>query len=339
MISCLTSIDLRKIETGLPPVFEGTKLYGEAQEEKVETNSDCRVYQLGNETGTGKITAYQVFTGIELYYNDLHLAYCSQDQDTAKNRIEINHCMEGRYECGFGENSCCYMSAGDLSIGSAMKKKSYSCFPFKNYRGITVLIDLDRLLPEIQQIMGLLSIDLDHIRQYICDENRCCIMRTNPFVQHIFTELYHVRERRKSGYIKVKVLELLLFLSDLDIADEVLQTDYYNKDQVKLVKAVEACITEDIAKHYTIEMLSEKFEISPTALKKCFHGVYGTSIYSYLRIYRLQTARKLLLETELPVTEIAHKIGYENPNKFASAFKAVYGSTPSDFRKSVHLDR
>ena len=39
------------------------------------------------------------------------------------------------------------------------------------------------------------------------------------------------------------------------------------------------------------------------------------------------------------MTEIASKIGYENPNKFTSAFKEMYGSSPTEFRKSVRLDR
>lgn len=102
------------------------KLYGEALEGDDALKADCRVYQLSNGTGNGQITVYQVFNGIELYYNDIHLAYCNQDQVTVKNIIEINHCYIGRYECSFGENSCCYLSAGDLSIGSAMKKKSFS---------------------------------------------------------------------------------------------------------------------------------------------------------------------------------------------------------------------
>ena len=46
-----------------------------------------------------------------------------------------------------------------------------------------------------------------------------------------------------------------------------------------------------------------------------------------------------LLETALSVTEIASKIGYENPNKFTSAFKEMYGSSPTEYRKSVRLDR
>lgn len=333
------TIGILSAQAPLPLEFEGTKLYGELIEDENDLRQDCKVYKLSNETGTGRITVYQVFTGLELYYNDMHMTYCNQDQATAKNMIEINHCGIGRYECSFGENSCCYMSAGDLSIGSAMKKKSFSSFPLSHYHGIMIIIDLDKLLPEVKQVMELLNIDLNYIQKYICEDNRLCIMRANPSVEHIFFELYHVREQRKPGYMKIKMLELLLFLSDLDTVKEVIQTDYYNQNQVKMIKEVAALITEDLSRHYTIEQLSEKFEISTTTLKKCFRGVYGTSVYAYLRTYRLQAAQKLLIETRLHITEIANKIGYENPNKFTSAFREVYGISPTEFRKGVLSDR
>lgn len=336
-------IDLLTAQTGLMVKFQGRRLYGEVREEEQDTQEACRVYKLSNETGTGKIIVHQVFTGIELYYNHMHMSYCNQNQATAKNVIEINHCCAGRYECSFGENSCCYMTAGDLSIGSLMRKKSFSSFPLGHYHGITVLINLEELLPEVRKMMELLNIDLDSIQNYICGENRCCIMRANPSVEHLFFQLYHVKDQRKAGYMKIKVLELLLFLSDLDTAGEVQQTEYYSQSQVKRIKAVAAYLTQDLTRHDTIEQLAKRFEISPTALKKCFRGVYGTSIYSYLRIYRLQAAQKMLLETDLRIGEIANRIGYENPNKFTSSFKAVYGVTPSEFRKGVplcvHLDR
>lgn len=70
--------------------------------------------------------------------------------------------------------------------------------------------------------------------------------------------------------MKVKMLELLLFLSDLNTAEEVLQTDYFNQNQVALIKAVASYITEDLTAHHTIEQLSQKFEISTTALKSAF---------------------------------------------------------------------
>ena len=47
-----------------------------------------------------------------------------------------------------------------------------------------------------------------------------------------------------------------------------------------------------------------------------------TSLYAYLREYRLQTAQKLLAETDASIAEIAHRVGYENPNM-----------TPTEYRK------
>lgn len=323
----------------LPDRFEGTKLYDSPEEVKDKSRQNCKIFKLSNETGYGKITVYQVFPGVELYYNDIHMGYCSQNQFAAKNMIEINHCRIGRFECSFGENSCCYMAEGDLSISAMRKKKSNSCFPLNHYHGISVIINLDELLPEMRQIMELLNIDLYYIQTYICDGNRCCIMRANPSIEHIFSELYHIREKRKPGYIKIKILELLLFLSDLNTSEEVLQTNYFNQDRVALVKTIASYITEDLTIHHTIEQLSQKFEISATALKKYFRGVYGTSVYSYLRTYRLQVAQKMLLKTDRSVTEIAGNIGYENPNKFTAAFKELYGRSPTAFRKSVRLDR
>ena len=43
--------------------FEGTKLYGSPEED--ELRQDCTIFRLSNETGHGRITVYQVFSGIE----------------------------------------------------------------------------------------------------------------------------------------------------------------------------------------------------------------------------------------------------------------------------------
>lgn len=257
----------------LPTRLEGTMLYGSPEEVEDELRQDCKIFKLSNETGHGKIAVYQIFPGVELYYNDIHMGYCNQNEVTARNGIEINHCRIGRFECSFGENSCCYMTEGDLSITAMRKKKSSSCFPLNHYHGISIIIDLDEILPEVQKLMELLNIDLHYIQRYICEGNRCCIMRANPSIEHIFSELYHVREKRKLGYMKIKILELLLFLSDLNTAEEALQTDYFNQNQVTLIKAVASYITEDLTIHHTIEQLSQKFEISTTALKNIF-GVF-----------------------------------------------------------------
>ncbi len=68
-------------------------------------------------------------------------------------------------------------------------------------------------------------------------------------------------------------------------------------------------------------------------IKSCFKGIYGSSVYAYQKEYRLQLSQKLLLETDCTVAEIAHRVGYENPNKFSSAFREAAGMTPTEYRK------
>ena len=161
------------------------------------------------------------------------------------------------------------------------------------------------------------------------------MIRANPTIEHIFSELYTVPEKIRYGYIRVKVLELLLILTELNPTAN--QTDHlhFSEAQIEKVKQIHAFLTEHFNEHYTIEYLSEHFEISPTVLKKCFKGVYGNSVYSYMKLYRLQIAEKLLKESSLTINEIATHIGYLNPNKFTSAFCAQYGIPPTAYRRKV----
>lgn len=308
-------------------------IYGGARE--ISRHSDARVYRVENETGSGEICAYRVFDGIELYYNSLCMEYCCKNQQTEAGIIEINHCLYGRYECDFGETSCCYMTPNDMSIAPLTRKKSFSCFPLGVYGGITILIDFAALSPEFVQTAGALGIRLEEIRCYICEENRCCVMRAAPETEHIFSELYSVDEARRSGYIKLKTLELLLFLSDTDSYASALPARYLNRARIERAKETAALVTRDLSRRYTIDELARRAGVSPTALKNDFRGVFGSGIYAYLRAYRMHAAQKLLSESQLSVAELAARVGYENPNKFSSAFKSFFGLTPTEYKSAL----
>mgnify|MGYP000001483589 FL=1 len=289
--------------------------------------------KFSNETGTGSMIICPLFLGAELYYNDMHLVSFDETPALARNVIEINHCRVGRYECSFGENSCCYLAAGDFAVCAAARKKSSSCFPLRHYHGITILLDLDAISPEMRKQMEWYGVDLDVIRRHICTENRCCILRSEPTIAHIFSELYTAHSVPDTGYLRLKVLELLHVLSRLKGRDDVQQTDYFNQHQVECARRAAKLLTQRLTVHQTIEQLAQDVGLSATALKTCFKGVYGSSVYAYQKEYRLQLAQKLLTETDSTIAEIAHQIGYENPNKFSSAFRQSFGMTPTQYRK------
>ena len=66
-----------------------------------------------------------------------------------------------------------------------------------------------------------------------------------------------------------------------------------------------------------------------TLLKGRFRALFGTSVFAYLRQIRMEEARRLLLERHLNVTEVAQRVGYANPSKFAAAFRRQFGKSPS----------
>ena len=64
-------------------------------------------------------------------------------------------------------------------------------------------------------------------------------------------------------------------------------------------------------------------------MKKCFKEVYGTTINAYLQAYRMHTAAGLLRETNLDVTEIAGRVGYQMPASFPRCSGSIQDTLPN----------
>jgi AraC-like DNA-binding protein len=79
----------------------------------------------------------------------------------------------------------------------------------------------------------------------------------------------------------------------------------------------------------TLAELARTAGINETKLKTEFRAVFGTSVFAYLRRERMDHARRLLLERRFNVTQIAYRVGYTNPSKFAAAFRRQFGVSPS----------
>ena len=327
------SILLAKDNTALSGKFTSIDLYGIAAQENDSTEADgC--FHLENESGTGDITLYRVFPGMELVYNDMHMAYCNKQQRPAPHVMEINYCREGRCECLFGGNQYCYMSAGDLSFCSLHDSAHQSEFPTSHYHGITVTIDFSAVTEEMQKVLELLEVDLARVKA-LSQAEEFTIIRADSTVEHIFSELYKAPSAIRRGYIRVKVLELLLILTGLVPTGRSTKHAAFPAVQIETIKQIRAFLVGHYSEHYTIDELSARFGISPTVLKKCFRGVYGDPIYAYMKKYRLQVAERLLKESRATVGEIAMQVGYQNPNKFTTAFCAEYGIPPTVYRKEV----
>lgn len=301
------------------------------------------VYKTSNETGEGVITCYDVFPGIKLLYNDFHMENgFNQNKLPMTDVMEINHCREGRFECEFKNGDYTYLGAGDMSLTMLTNETKSTSFPLSHFHGISITINLPEAsenIKKISEILGGMPIDIYKIQERMCNKEKCMVIRGQKSIEHIFSELYTAPAEMMQGYFKLKVIELFMFLSALKENDYHKEYRYFYRNQVQTVKAIRNYLIEHIQEHISLEDLSKKFDISLTSMKSCFKGVYGTSIYAYIKDYRIHAACILLKQTNDSITEIANKMGYENPSKFSEAFKKSMRKLPSEYRKNLSLIR
>ena len=61
----------------------------------------------------------------------------------------------------------------------------------------------------------------------------------------------------------------------------------------------------------------------------------GLSFKNYLILLRIAESKRLLLSTDLPIADIAGRVGYSNVNNFIKMFRSRVGTTPLQYRRRV----
>ena len=160
---------------------------------------------------------YPVFPGIWLAFQEVETYSFSPWGKVPSGLLEITHCREGRLEYQDSHRAF-VLGEGDLSIRQTRKEEAALLCPVKRYRGLSVLIHPEQAPPCTSCFLRDVNVSLAELYEKFCGEGRPFIMRATPQLEHIFAQLYQVPQSIQRGYFKVKVLELLLFLSCLEPA-------------------------------------------------------------------------------------------------------------------------
>ncbi|MBQ8591052.1 MAG: helix-turn-helix transcriptional regulator [Firmicutes bacterium] len=304
-------------------------------EQILTTMEDRTILEKYTDSGQCTMTTYQVLPGVQLIYTEAHLqsVQIEERRKMSDQVFEISHCSEGRLECNVN-GEFCYLSPGDLVIARANRISSASYFPLRHYHGVTVRIDLEETPGCLSCFLDDVTVQPRRIAEKFCSEKNAFIARENESFVHLFSELYSVPETIRKGYFKIKVLELMLFLSALDRTQDEFEVRSYTKNQVHLAKAVSGYLMKHMGERITLEMLSKHFHVSESHIKNTFKGVYGVSVGAYIRTQKMESASYMLEYTEKSILEIAGEHGYDNCSKFASAFRTVKGMAPLEYRNS-----
>ena len=99
-----------------------------------------------------------------------------------------------------------------------------------------------------------------------------------------------------------------------------------------LFQEAAALVQREFSRPLTLEQVARRVAVSPRQLRRVFSEVGGTGFRSFLTSVRMAHARELLASSDLPVAEVAHRVGYRQATQFTKAFKRTHGVTPSGFR-------
>lgn len=92
-----------------------------------------------------------------------------------------------------------------------------------------------------------------------------------------------------------------------------------------------------LEKHFgdpiTLQSLGRQFNISERSLSRLFQSTLHISFLQYLKTLRMIKAIELIVKTNLPISDVAFRVGYDTIGSFSNTFYTFTGSRPTDFRK------
>lgn len=301
-----------------------------------ETNiGSCPIGQTGgfeNADGNGEIHCFRIFDGVSVMLMQLEMESYTEIR-TQVGVLEVNFCINGRFETSFSMRSHVLLKPGDMAIScydGLHGTKSESHFPLGYYEGLCLEIDPAAAGHWIRLNAPAFPIDFTALKQNLLGSKWYMVGSAGSRCEHVFRELYESASYADHTVLQLKVLELLLLLER--IPQESGMDSYYSAEQTLLAHHLRDHLLTNREGYVSLAQLAAEHEMSVSHLQKLFKQVYGVPVYRYIKEYRLEQAAVELVRSRKPITEIAQRAGYDNASKFSESFKKRYGKTPSRYR-------
>jgi AraC family transcriptional regulator, regulatory protein of adaptative response / methylphosphotriester-DNA alkyltransferase methyltransferase len=108
--------------------------------------------------------------------------------------------------------------------------------------------------------------------------------------------------------------------------------------RAELYQEAVALIRRDYARPLRIEGVARELATSRRQLQRAFAKIGNTSFREVLAAVRMQHARNLLANQNVPIGRVAVSVGYHQPAQFAKSFRRHHGTPPTNFRRALAAD-
>ncbi len=160
-------------------------------------------------------------------------------------------------------------------------------------------------------------------------------MKQKVIVGNLFERLCDLPQKDDPDKDILSVLllaELLLILKRY--AEEQKNSDYQSpRLSNKTIDRITKYISEHYASALNLQSIAAQFFISPFYLSRLFKKTMGISIVEYINSVRIRMAMHFLEITNLSVTGVSERVGFQTYSHFNRVFKQSTGLSPSQYRK------
>jgi AraC-like DNA-binding protein len=255
------------------------------------------------------------------------------------NYFRLDFAKRGRFECEFPDHTFSYRGENEITVMSTCQNEKWilgSNFPSGFYKGFAFVVKLDLLSKDDTSLLRYFGFDIFDLIEAMSQNQKWNKLitdeRTLECCNCIYDDL-HSGSDYNINLIKLRLLEVLIYVSKLCSTNNISRkVVYFSGTQVRKVKKIHDQLLSDLVSSFSLEDIVKANDIGYSTFNKIFKSVYGDSPYRYLKKHKMNLAAKMLLETDLNVTEIALAFGYNNPSKFASAFRDMTGMLPIEYR-------
>jgi AraC-like DNA-binding protein/mannose-6-phosphate isomerase-like protein (cupin superfamily) len=110
-------------------------------------------------------------------------------------------------------------------------------------------------------------------------------------------------------------------------------------DHAALPQMIMEYISQNYHRNITIAELAAQFNVCDSTIYKSFKKHTGLKITDYVNFTRVMNAERLMQETDLSLTEISYRCGFNDCNYFSGVFKRYKNMTPGRFMRQKRSSR
>ncbi|SKC79424.1 PocR ligand-binding domain-containing protein [Maledivibacter halophilus] len=235
-----------------------------------------------------------------------------------------------------------------LKVSSNLKNLNFNKSSFINLDNIEYPIEKEiELEKAVEELNEGIATDIikDLLKNY--ESNNISINKAKNIVDELFTIisrvihneikdieiLYSLRNEYKNIiYSCINYNDLSKHsISFIENSINLLRKHFF-QDEGDLINKVNRYIKKNYTKELTLQSIANIFYISPNYLSSVFNEKNKNSLTDYINKIRIENAKKYLAGSNIKISAIGKKVGYNNLSYFSYIFKKIEKCTPKQYR-------